>query len=182
MDRVQSGELPWTKLDDLHRMILDRILPDFGLEGLPEEDKRYLNFVWHRLNAWPDAPSGLLRLKSRYVISPLSNGNLALLTDLAKFGGLPWDCILASDVFRRYKPDPEMYLGAALILGIEPSQLMMVAAHVNDLNAARKLGLRTGFVHRPHERGPGAFIQRPPADAYDVVASDIRDLASQLGL
>ena len=113
MNRVRTGELPWMKLDDLHRMALDACLEEFGVTHLSEEDKQHLNFVWHRLNAWPDAPSGLARLKSRYVISPLSNGNLSLLTEMAKFAGLPWDCVLGSDVFRHFKPDPETYLGAA---------------------------------------------------------------------
>lgn len=182
MNKVRSGELPWTKLDDLHRMSLDENLAEFGVTGLSEEDKRELNFVWHRLNAWPDAPSGLARLKSRYVIAPLSNGNLSLLTNMAKFAGLPWDCVLGADVFQHYKPDPETYLGAAAILGLEPGQVMMTAAHTNDLEAARKLGLRTAYVHRPLERGPGNERPRPADGDFDVVADDFRDMATKLGL
>jgi 2-haloacid dehalogenase len=182
MNKVRSGELPWTKLDDLHRMSLEEVLNDFGVTSLGEADKQQLNFVWHRLNAWPDASSGLARLKSRYVIAPLSNGNLSLLTEMAKFAGLPWDCVLGSDVFRHFKPDPETYLGAADILGLEPGQVMMTAAHPGDLEAARKLGLRTAYVHRPLERGPGREQPRPAADAFDVVASDFRDMAAKLGL
>jgi 2-haloacid dehalogenase len=182
MNRVRTGELPWTRLDDLHRMALDQNLAEFNISSLSEADKQHLNFVWHRLNAWPDAPSGLARLKSRYLIAPLSNGNLSLLTEMAKFAGIPWDCVLGSDIFRHYKPDPETYLGAAEILGLEPGQVMMTAAHVNDLNAARALGLRTAFVYRPYERGPGQATPRPADDEFDVVADDFRDMATKLGL
>ena len=180
MNRVRTGELPWTKLDDLHRMALDANLEEFGVTHLSEDDKQHLNFVWHRLNAWPDAPSGLARLKSRYLISPLSNGNLSLLTEMAKFAGLPWDTVLGADIFQHYKPDPETYLGAAKILGLEPGQVMMTAAHTGDLEAARKLGLRTAYVHRPHER-PNA-PPMPEQGAFDVVATDFRDMASKQGL
>ncbi len=180
MNRVRTGELPWMKLDDLHRMALDACLEEFGVTHLSEEDKQHLNFVWHRLNAWPDAPSGLARLKSRYVISPLSNGNLSLLTEMAKFAGLPWDCVLGSDVFRHFKPDPETYLGAAEILGLAPGQVMMTAAHTGDLESARKVGLRTAYVHRPLERPTAPAM--PAEGDFDVVASDFREMASKLGL
>lgn len=183
MNRVRTGELPWTRLDDLHRIALDLNLAEFDItDRLTEADKQHLNFVWHRLNAWPDAPSGLTRLKSRYVISPLSNGNLSLLTNMAKFAGLPWDCILGADLFRHYKPDPETYLGAADILGLAPHEVMMTAAHTRDLETARELGLRTAYVHRPHEGGPGRERPMPEPDAFDVVASDFRDMAAKLGL
>ena len=182
MNRVRNAELPWTKLDDLHRMALDENLAEFNVTSLSEADKQHLNLIWHRLNAWPDAPSGLARLKSRYVISPLSNGNLSLLTEMAKFAGLPWDCVLDSDIFHYFKPDPETYLGAAAILGLEPSQVMMTAAHVNDLAAARDLGLRTAYVHRPLEFGPGREPTRPADGEFDVVADDFRDMATKLGL
>jgi 2-haloacid dehalogenase len=183
MNRVRTGELPWTLLDGLHRMMLDDLLPQFGITSLSEEDIDYLNRVWHRLNGWPDSPPGLARLKARYLLSTLSNGNVALLTNMAKFAGLPWDCILGSDIFHHFKPDPEMYLGAADILGLHPEQVMMVAAHPFDLDAASKYGLRTGYVHRPLERGPNAAHAAPPAPGtYDVIASDFRDMASQLGL
>ncbi len=180
MNRVRTGELPWMKLDDLHRMALDANLQEFGVTHLNEADKQDLNLVWHRLNAWPDAPSGLARLKSRYLISPLSNGNLSLLTEMAKFAGLPWDCVLGSDVFRHFKPDPETYLGAAEILGLEPGQVMMTAAHTGDLESARKLGLRTAYVHRPLERPTPPPM--PAEGDFDVVASDFREMASKLGL
>jgi 2-haloacid dehalogenase len=182
MNKVRSGEIPWTRLDDLHRMALDLNLAEFNVTHLSEADKQHLNFVWHRLSAWPDAPSGLARLKSRYVIAPLSNGNLSLLTEMAKFAGLPWDCILGCDLFHHYKPDPETYLGAAAILGLEPAQVMMTAAHTNDLEAARKLGLRTAYVHRPHESGPGRERIKPAQGDFDVVADDFRDMATKLGL
>ncbi len=159
MNRVRTGELPWMKLDDLHRMALDANLQEFGVTHLNEADKQDLNLVWHRLNAWPDAPSGLARLKSRYLISPLSNGNLSLLTEMAKFAGLPWDCVLGSDVFRHFKPDPETYLGAAEILGLEPGQVMMTAAHTGDLESARKLGLAHGL------RSPARGAPNATADA-----------------
>jgi 2-haloacid dehalogenase len=181
MNKVRSGELPWTKLDDLHRMSLNEVLAEFNVHHLTEPEKQHLNFVWHRLNAWPDAPSGLARLKSRYIISPLSNGNVSLLTEMAKFAGLPWDCILGADVFEHYKPDPETYLGVANILGIEPEEVMMTAAHTGDLDAARKAGLHTAYVHRPFER-PGRETAMPAPDAYDVVAADFRDMATKLGL
>jgi 2-haloacid dehalogenase len=182
MNRVRTGELPWTKLDDLHRMALDQNLAEFNVTQLSEADKQHLNLVWHRLSAWPDAASGLARLKSRYVIAPLSNGNLSLLTEMAKFAGLPWDCVLGADLFGHYKPDPETYLGAAAILGLQPWQVMMTAAHTNDLEAARKLGLRTAYVHRPHESGPGRERPHPAPGDFDVVAEDFRDMATKLGL
>jgi 2-haloacid dehalogenase len=182
MNKVRSGEIPWTKLDDLHRMALDLNLAEFNVTHLSEADKQHLNFVWHRLSGWPDAASGLARLKSRYVIAPLSNGNLSLLTEMAKFAGLPWDCVLGCDLFHHYKPDPETYLGAAAILGLEPAQVMMTAAHTNDLEAARKLGLRTAYVHRAHESGPGRERVKPAQGDFDVVADDFRDMATRLGL
>jgi 2-haloacid dehalogenase len=182
MNKVRTGELPWMKLDDLHRMSLDACLEEFGVTHLSEADKQHLNFVWHRLNAWPDAPSGLARLRTRYVISPLSNGNLSLLTEMAKFAGLPWDCVLGSDIFKHYKPDPETYLGAAEVLGLQPGQVMMTAAHTGDLEAARKLGLRTAYVHRPLEGRAGGPIPMPEQGAFDVVATDFRDMAAKLAL
>ncbi len=182
MNKVRNGELPWTKLDDLHRMALDQNLEEFNVTSLREADKQRLNFVWHRLNAWPDAPSGLARLGSRYVIAPLSNGNLSLLTEMAKFAGLPWDCVLGADLFHHYKPDRETYLGAAAILGLEPAQVMMTAAPVNDLKAARDLGLRTAYVSRPLEGGPGGESARPADGDFDIVADDFRDMAAKLGM
>jgi 2-haloacid dehalogenase len=182
MARVRSGALPWTKIDVLHRMILDELLPQFGIRGLSEAEIDHLNRAWHRLDPWPDARAGLARLKRRHVIATLSNGNVALLVNMAKHARLPWDCILSAEVVHHYKPDPETYLGAADILGLEPGQVMMTAAHTNDLEAARKLGLRTAYVHRPHESGPGRERPKPVQGDFDVVAEDFRDMAAKLGL
>ena len=181
MAKVRSGELPWTKIDVLHRMILDELLRRYEIEALSEEEKSGLNRAWHRLDPWPDSVAGLLRLKSRFVIATLSNGNVALLTNMAKHGGLPWDCILSAELSRHYKPDPEAYRAAADLLGLPTDQVMMVAAHKGDLHAARAVGLRTAFVPRPGEFGPGREVDIEPDPAFDVVASDFLDLAEKLG-
>jgi len=181
MDRVQRGELPWTKLDVLHRMSLEEILKQFKIDALIEEDKDHFNRVWHRLKPWPDSVPGLLRLKSRFVVTTLSNGNISLLTNMAKHAGLPWDCILSAENVRDYKPDPEVYLLVPELFDLKPEQVMMVAAHERDLQAAQKLGLRTAFVHRPREHGPKRTIEIPPQERYDVVANDFLDLADQMG-
>jgi 2-haloacid dehalogenase len=183
MNRVRTGELPWTKLDDLHRVTLDGLLTKFKIDNLIEDEKRDFNKAWHRLRGWPDTVAGLTRLKKRYVLSPLSNGNMALLTDMAKFAGLPWDCILASDVARHYKPDKEMYHMPAEFFGIPTSSVMMVAAHPGDLESAKAQGLRTAYVHRPNELGPAAKPPvMPEAGRFDFLAKDFNDLAAQLGL
>jgi 2-haloacid dehalogenase len=181
MDKVQSGELPWTKLDDLHRMMLGETLKKFGIQNLSGDEKENLNRVWHRLKPWPDSVPGLQRLKSRFVIATLSNGNISLLTNMAKHAGLPWDCILSAENVRRYKPAPEVYLLAPQLFDLKPEQVMMVAAHEHDLQSARKHGLRTAFVHRPMEHGPGKESEIPPTERFDFVAKDFRDLAQQLG-
>ena len=180
MARVRSGELPWTKIDDLHRMILDDLLRRFPLGRLSADEIAHLNRVWHRLRPWPDARAGLAKLKRRHVIATLSNGNVALLTNLAKHAKLPWDCILSAEVVRHYKPDPETYLGAADLLGVKPGELMMVAAHKDDLHAARACGLKTAFVPRPREYGPQASSDVSREPAFDVHARDFNDLARQL--
>ena len=182
MNRVRSGELPWTKLDALHRMTLDRILVDFKFAGLTDDEKDALNRAWHRLTPWPDAVSGLTRLKKKYIIAPLSNGNISLMTDLAKFAGLPWDVILGAELARHYKPDREVYLSAAEILDLKVSEVMMVAAHLGDLRAARTLGLRTAFVVRPKEYGPEGKPDLKADGIADVSATDFNDLAKQLGV
>ena len=146
MNRVRTGELPWTKLDVLHRMTLDRILVEFNLTTLSEAEKDALNHAWHRLRPWPDAVSGLTRLKKKFIIAPLSNGNIALMTDMAKHAGLPWDCILGAELVRHYKPDREVYQSAADFLGLATGEVMMVAAHLGDLRAAKAVGLHTAFV------------------------------------
>ncbi len=182
MDRVRSGELPWTKIDVLHRMILDEILAKFKIaDALSESEKTELNLVWHRLKPWPDAPRGLKRLKQRYIIATLSNGNTGLLVNMAKQGGLPWDCIFSSETFHHYKPDPETYLGAAGLLDLKPEQVMMVAAHKHDLRSAAKNGLKTAFIKRPHEYGRNNNPDLASEADFNVNAEDFHDLAHQLG-
>ena len=181
MNRVRRDELPWTRIDDLHRMILDELLIKYGLAGLAEDEKRDFNKAWHRLDPWPDSVPGLSRLRQLYIIATLSNGNIALLTNMAKYAGLPWDCILSAELVRHYKPDPETYLMTADLLGIEPSQIMMTAAHKDDLKAARALGLKTAFVPRPLEHGPRREIDTLSEEWIDVFAGDIEDLAQKMG-
>jgi len=182
MDRVRRGELPWTNLDTLHRMVLNELLVKFGVSGLSEADLDHLNRVWHRLDPWPDAVDGLTRLRRRFVLATLSNGNVALLTNMAKYGGLPWDCILSAELAKHYKPDPETYLTAADLLGLAPTQVMMVAAHKDDLRAAQRVGLKAAFVTRPYERGPDHTPDLTPDPGFDVNASDLNDLAGKLGV
>jgi 2-haloacid dehalogenase len=182
MDRVRKGELPWTKLDDLHRASLDRLVAEFGIKGLTEQDMVHVNLGWHRLNPWPDSVPGLTRLKSRFVIGPLSNGNVALLTYMAKHAKLPWDAIFGSDLFHHFKPDPETYLGVARLLDLAPDQLMMAAAHNSDLGHARECGLQTAFFARPTEYGPHQKRDFSAEQEWDIVAKDIEDLAAQLGV
>ena len=181
MEKVRKGELPWTKLDVLHRMILDSLLPEFGLTGLTEEEKDHWNRVWHRLTPWPDSVAGLTRLKKKFTIAPLSNGNVALLNDMAKHAGLPWDVILGAEVARHYKPDREAYLTAVDLLGLQPAEVVMCAAHRGDLQAARSFGLRTAFIHRPNEYGPTRKADQAQPGDFDFVTRDMLDLASQLG-
>jgi 2-haloacid dehalogenase len=181
MDKVRKGELPWTKLDDLHRMMLEPLLTEFGINGLTEDEKDHWNRVWHRLKPWPDSVAGLTRLKKKYTIAPLSNGNIGLLTDMAKHAGIPWDAILGAELVRHYKPDREVYLSAADFLGVKTSEVMMVAAHAGDLRAARENGLRTGFIYRPNEHGPGGKADKAKPGDFDVVSTDAVDLAKQLG-
>lgn len=181
MDQVRRGELPWTGLDALHRASLDELLPEFGRPEVDDAVRAELVLAWHRLDPWPDSAEGLTRLRARYVIAPLSNGNLSLLVDLARHGGLRWDAVLSAELFGHYKPDPEVYDGAVRLLGLAPGQVLMVAAHVDDLAAARTRGLRTAYVHRPRERGPAA--PPPPAtdpDA-DLTVTDLTELAERLG-
>ena len=182
MQRVRSGELGWTKIDDLHRLILDSILPRFGLGDLPENERRTLNRVWHRLNPWPDVVEGLSLLKRRHVITTLSNGNIGLLTNMAKHGGLPWDCVLSAEVFRAYKPDPRVYLGVAEVFDVAPHEVMMVAAHQDDLAAARDCGLLTAYIERPLEFGAARPKDVSPVAENTLHARDFIDLARQLAL
>jgi 2-haloacid dehalogenase len=180
MARVRSGELGWTLIDDLHRTILDGILPDFGLAHLDAAARAHLNRVWHRLAPWPDSVEGLQRLKAKYICSTLSNGNLGLLTRMAKRAGLPWDCVLSAEVFRAYKPDPATYLGAAKVFDIPPERVMLVAAHHDDLAAARACGLRTAYVERPFEFGRDQPKDVAPRAENELHSRDLLDLAEQL--
>jgi 2-haloacid dehalogenase len=180
MNRVRTGELPWTKLDALHRITLDRILVDFKLTNLSDAEKDNLNRAWHRLKPWPDAVAGLTRLKKKFIIAPLSNGNISLMTDLAKYSGLPWDCILGAELARHYKPDHEVYQSAADFLDLKTSEVMMVAAHLGDLRAAKSVGLRTAFVTRPLEYGPEGKPDLKADASVDVSAKDFNDLAREL--
>ena len=181
MQRVRSGELGWTRIDDLHRMVLDEMLPRFGLAHLDEAARDHLNHVWHRLDPWPDTVRGLTRLKARHTICSLSNGNLGLLTNMAKRAGLPWDCVLSAEVFRAYKPDPRTYLGVADVFRVPPAQVMLVAAHQDDLAAARGCGLSTAYVERPMEFGAARPKDVSPDAANTLHARDFLDLADQLG-
>jgi len=181
MARVRSGELPWTTIDRLHRMILEDLLKRFGIRGLSEAGKFEFNRAWHRLAPWPDARAGLARLKRRYVIATLSNGNVALLVNMAKNAGLPWDTVVSAELFHHYKPDPEAYLGTAALLGLSPAEVMLVAAHKDDLRAAAACGLKTGFVARPLEKGPASAPDTKPGREFTVNAVDFVDLARKLG-
>lgn len=181
MQRVASGELGWTLIDDLHRMILDDILRQFSVTHLTEEQKSHLNKVWHRLDPWPDVVEGLGRLKSQFTICTLSNGNLGLLTNMAKRAGLPWDCILSAEVFRKYKPDPATYLGVAKVFDVSPAEVMLVAAHQDDLEHARASGLKTAYIERPFEFGANQRKDVSANPENTLHATDFIDLAERLG-
>jgi 2-haloacid dehalogenase len=184
MEEVRSNRRPFVRLDVLHRENLLAILPDFGIDParVPPADIDDLNLAWHRLDPWPDVVAGLVRLRRRYIIAPLSNGNIILMIDMAKRAGLPWDAILGAEVVQAYKPMPEAYLRTAELLALPPAALCLVAAHNSDLAAARACGLRTCFVPRPHEHGPGQTTDTAPAQEWDLVAPDFGGLAGALGL
>jgi 2-haloacid dehalogenase len=181
MRRVMSGELGWTLIDDLHRMILDELLLRFGIDHLDEAQKKHLNKAWHRLAPWPDSVAGLGRLKSRFMICSLSNGNIGLLADMAKHAGLPWDCILSAEVFRAYKPDPATYLGVARVFDAAPHEVMLVAAHHDDLAGARACGLRTAYIERPLEFGASQPKDVSPRPENELHAANLLALADLLG-
>jgi len=180
MDRVRRGELPWTVLDELHRASLDELLPDLGLAGTDAATRAELVLAWHRLDPWPDVVPGLTRLARRHVLAPLSNGNIALIVDMAKRAALPWDVVLGAEVVRHYKPDPEVYDAAPRLLRLAPGQVLMVAAHVEDLVAARSRGLRTAYVHRPGEFGGRTAPPATDPDA-DLSVASFLELADRLG-
>ena len=181
MNKVRTGELPWTNLDALHRMGLEEVLNEFEISGLSDDEKAEVNFFWHRLRPWADSVPGLYRLKNKYIIAPMSNGNIRLMTDMAKNGGIPWDCILGAEVARHYKPDPESYLTAVELLGLRPEQVVMTAAHQPDLLSAQKTGVKTAFVPRPMEHGPDRTPDPTPDPSFNVVASSFVDLAAKVG-
>jgi 2-haloacid dehalogenase len=180
MEEVRAGRLAFSKLDVLHRHNLERILPRFGIAGLAEETAANLNLAWHRLDAWPDVAAGLARLKRRYLIAPVSNGNISLMVDLARRNDFPWDAILGAEIAGDYKPKPRVYLAACAAFDLAPGDCMMVAAHTRDLVAAAACGLRSGHVARPNERGPGRG-EAAPLGPVDVAAASLEDLATKLG-
>jgi 2-haloacid dehalogenase len=180
MQEVRSGQRPFALLDTLHREALVSLLPEYGLTDLTTEQIDHINRAWHRLDAWPDSMNGLIRLKAKYTIAPLSNGNVALLNNMAKHAALPWDLNLSTQWFEAYKPQPQTYLGAAAALGLQPNEVMMCAAHNDDLAAARACGLKTAFWPRPTEYGVDQTKDFDAEQNWDVIAQDMRDLADQL--
>jgi len=184
MEVIRSGQRPFIRLDILHRENLEQVLTELGLDTgrIDPQELTDLNHAWHRLDPWPDATGGLARLRTRYIIAPLSNGNISLLLNMAKRAGLPWDAILGAEVAQAYKPMPEAYLRTAEVLGLKPEQVCMVAAHNNDLAAARACGLATAFVRRPHEHGPAQNTDLSATQDWDVVAEDFNELASLMGV
>jgi 2-haloacid dehalogenase len=182
MNRVRHGERPWANLDTLHAESLADLAPRFGLPApLSPEDAAYLTTGWHRLSPWPDSIAGLTRLRTRFTIGTLSNGNVALLVNMAKHAGLPWDMVFSAELFRHYKPDTETYLGAAALLGLPPGAVMLAAAHPSDLSAARTLGLRTAYISRPAEYGPKPPRDRSTETGWDYTVTSIPELADCLG-
>ncbi|KIU48013.1 MULTISPECIES: haloacid dehalogenase type II [Bradyrhizobium] len=182
MDEVRKNpQNGYVILDVLHRRSLEKLIAQFDIKGLTEADLHHLTLGWHRLHGWPDSVAGLTRLKTKYIISPLSNGNVGLLTNMAKFAGLPWDLVMSAELFEHYKPDPETYLGAARLLGLPPEQVMMVAAHNYDLKHAQKHGLKTAFVARPTEYGPLQKVDFEATGNWDIVAKDFGAIADRMG-
>ena len=180
MNKVRTGELPWTKIDVLHRMILDELLSEYNITNLTESEKDHFNRAWHRLDPWPDSVPGLTELKKSYVISPLSNGNVALLVNMAKYGGLPWDTVLSAELAQHYKPDPEAYQSTSEFLGFPIEQIMMVAAHKNDLKSAKGQGMMTGYIPRPKEHGPNTTVDSNPEDYIDIIGENFVDFANKM--
>jgi len=181
MDKVRKGELPWKSIDQLHRMVLDQLLEEFQINDLSKGERVRLNKAWHRLEPWPDTVEGLTRLKQKFIVATLSNGNISLLTNMAKHSALPWDVILSSELARHYKNDREVYLTALSLLDLQPEELMMCAAHQDDVTAAKEVGLKTAYINRPLEFGPDRPNDKTDNMPYDIIAEDIKDLARQLG-
>jgi 2-haloacid dehalogenase len=181
MEKVNAGAWPWTTVDTIYRRRLDELILSYGIVGVTEQEVEHLNRVWWRLRPWPDSVAGLTRLRKRYVMTPLSNASFAGMVHLARFAGLPWDCIITAENAKRYKPAAEVYRLAIELLGVQPGEIMMVAAHNYDLAAARSHGMRTAFVPRPTEYGPTQTTDLKPESDWDVVAKDMEDLARLLG-
>jgi 2-haloacid dehalogenase len=181
MEEVRAGRIPFCKLDVLHRRNLERFIPRFGLRDLPDDVLRELTLAWHRLDAWPEVPAALKRLRKNHLLAPVSNGNISLMVDLARRNDFAWDAILGAEVAGDYKPKPRVYLAACEAFDLEPAQCMMVAAHSGDLAAAAACGLRTGHIARPDEHGPGTGETAPTAPV-DVAGADLNDLAEKLGV
>lgn len=180
MQAVRSGGRGYVKLDVLHRENLDRILPRFGLEAMSEADRAALNLIWHRLDAWPDVVAGLMALRKNYLLAPMSNGNIALMADMARHNGFHWDAVLGAEIARDYKPKPEVYLAGCNAFDLPPEACMMVAAHSSDLAAAAACGLKTAHIARPDEFGPGGAGEKSPDVPVDVAARDLLHLAELL--
>ena len=180
LEEVRSGRRPYCKLDTLHRENLETVLQRFGVTGLSEGEKDTLTLGWHRLDAWPDVPEGLARLKQRFWQAPLSNGNISIMVDLARRNAFPWDAILGADIAQDFKPKPRVYLAAAAAFDLKPQQCMLVAAHSNDLAAAAGQGLRTAHVARPNEHGPGRG-EAAPSVPVDYAVRSLTELAEKLG-
>ncbi|KWI34287.1 haloacid dehalogenase type II [Burkholderia stagnalis] len=181
MEEIRSGCRPFVRLDVLHRENLVRVLERHGIAGAPDAEVDALNLGWHSLDPWPDSVAALSRLKQRFIIAPLSNGNIRLMVDIAKRAGLPWDAILGAEVVRMYKPSPQVYIDTVDILGLAPAEVCLVAAHNGDLGAARRCGLTTAFVKRPTEHGPNQTTDLRAADAWDFEVDDLGELATKLG-
>ena len=181
LEEIRSGRRPYVRLDVLHRENLVKVLGDYGIAGVPDPEIDELNLIWHCLDPWPDSVEGLSRLKRKFIIAPMSNGNIRLMVDVAKRAGLPWDAILGAEVVRAYKPSPRVYSETAEILGLAPAEVCMVAAHNGDLAAARRQGLSTAFILRPTEHGPLQQTNLKAAQAWDLVAGDLNEMATQLG-
>lgn len=181
IERVTAGEQPWADFDALQRLMLEQVLDQLGVTALTDEDRAHLSRVWRRLDAWPDSSPGLTRLKQRLIVSTLSNGSVRQLVDLARHAGLPWDLVLSVELFHAYKPDPRVYRGAVQLLQVPPGAIMMVAAHVYDLRAARAEGMRTAFVRRPREWGADAGAEQAEPGEFDLEVDDLEDLALRLG-
>lgn len=180
MEEVRSGRIPFSKLDVIHRRMLERIRPRFGLQRLAEEKAQELTFAWHRLDAWSDVAAGLARLRKRYLLAPVSNGNISLMVEIARRNAFPWDAILGAEIAGDYKPKPRVYLAAAEAFDLAPDACMMVAAHSYDLKAAAECGLKTAHVARPDEKGPGSG-ERAPLVPVDIAVNSFEELARKLG-